>query len=434
MAATLAREFPDTNANRSVRLEPLHDAVFGTELRQTSILFIGVVGLVLLMCCANVANLLMTRATVRQREFAVRAALGADRRRIIRQLMAESLTLAAIGGVLGLVVGAAILRVVPSLMPEELLPSVLTLAIDARVAVFCAVMVVIVGLLFGIAPAWHASSLSAAQTMSGTRTATGRGGRVRELLVAGQVAVVVVLLVGAGLLLRTLLAVEGVDRGYRADQVLSMIVDPMSDTYPTDEAELQFYGAVEREIRALPGVQGVAWATTLPLGRSYEGTALLRDRRAAGARRQSAPGRRHADRQSQLLRDAGRARPRRDVPSTRGTSPAPSPSASSTRRSCVSTCLTGPRSAVASSIRQSESPHAARDRARDRRRGATGEGVTDRNRGPAPDLRTDGAGHARRRLPAGDAAQWSGGGAGDAGAPGDQPRGQGAARERAATS
>ena len=98
MAATLAREFPDTNVERSVRLEPLHDAVFGTELRQTSILFIGVVGLVLLMCCANVANLLMTRATVRQREFAVRAALGADRRRIIRQLIAESLTLAVVGG------------------------------------------------------------------------------------------------------------------------------------------------------------------------------------------------------------------------------------------------------------------------------------------------------------------------------------------------
>jgi putative ABC transport system permease protein len=273
VAAGLAREFPDTNADRSVRLEPLHEAVFGTELRQTSILFIGVVGLVLLMCCANVANLLLTRATVRQREFALRAALGADRRRIIRQLIAESLSLAVIGGALGLAVGAAILRVAPSLMPEALLPTVLTLAIDARVAAFSAVMVMIVGLLFGIAPAWHASSLSAAQAMSGTRTATGRGTRTRELLVAGQVAMVTVLLVGAGLLLRTLLAVEGVDRGYAADQVLSMVVDPMSDTYPTDEAELQFYAAAEQEIRALPGVQGVAWATTLPLGESYEGTA-----------------------------------------------------------------------------------------------------------------------------------------------------------------
>ncbi len=253
-------------------LEPLHDAVFGSELRQTSMLFIGVVGLVLLMCCANVANLLMTRATVRQRELAVRAALGADRGRIVRQLLTESLLLAAMGGALGLLLGAAILRVAPVVIPEGLLPPVLTLAIDLRVAAFCAVTALVVGLLFGIAPAWQAASWPAAQSMSGTRSVTGRGGRVRDMLVAGQVAVAVVLLVGAGLLLRTLQAVEGVDRGYRDGQVLSMLVDPMSSTYPTDEAELQFYQTVEDEIRALPGVRSVAWATTLPLGESYEGT------------------------------------------------------------------------------------------------------------------------------------------------------------------
>ena len=272
VAANLAREYPETNADRTVLLEPLHDAVFGSELRQTSMLFIGVVGLVLLMCCANVANLLMTRATVRQRELAVRAALGAARGRIVRQLLTESLLLAAIGGALGLLIGAAILRVAPAVIPEGLLPPVLTLAIDLRVAAFCAVTAVVVGLLFGVAPAWQAASWPAAQSMSGTRSVTGRGGRVRDLLVAGQVAVAVVLLVGAGLLLRTLQAVEGVDRGYRDGQVLSMLVDPMSSTYPTDEAELRFYQSVEDEIRALPGVRHVAWATTLPLGESYEGT------------------------------------------------------------------------------------------------------------------------------------------------------------------
>ncbi|MGV3516320.1 ADOP family duplicated permease [Luteitalea sp.] len=271
VAAGLAREYPDTNADRSVLLEPLHDAIFGSELRQTSVLFIGVVGLVLLMCCANVATLLMTRATVRQRELAVRAALGADRGRILRQLLTESLLLSAIGGALGLLIGAGILRLAPTVLPADLLPTVLTLAIDLRVAAFCAITAVGVGLLFGLAPAWQAASLPASQAMSGTRSITGRGRRVRDVLVAGQVAVAVVLLVGAGLLLRTLQVVEGVDRGYRDGQVLSMLVDPMSSTYPTDEAELRFYQSVESEIRALPGVRGVAWATTLPLGESYEG-------------------------------------------------------------------------------------------------------------------------------------------------------------------
>jgi putative ABC transport system permease protein len=173
--------------------------------------------------------------------------------------------------------------VAPSIVPPELLPAVVTLAVDLRVVAFCAVTAVVVGLLFGLAPAWQATSPAAAQSIAGSRTMTGRGRRLRDLLVIGQVATAVVLLFGAGLLLRTLLAVEGVDRGYRAGQVLSMVLDPMSSAYPTDAAELQFYQAVEQEIRALPGVAGVAWATTLPLGESYEGSSPFEIEGAAGA-------------------------------------------------------------------------------------------------------------------------------------------------------
>jgi putative ABC transport system permease protein len=276
VAEALAREFPDTNKGRGVTIEPLHDAMIGSELRLTALLFLGVVGFVLLICCANVANLLLARATVRTRELAVRTALGAGRGRLVRQLLTESLLLAAIGGLLGIGVGAAILRAAPSLIPADLLPGAVTLTFDARVVVFCGAAALLVGLLFGLAPAWQATGFSMAQAIaSDSRTSSRRGGLVRAVLVTAQVATAVLLLFGAGLLLRTLMAVERVDRGYAADSALSMMVDPLGAKYPTPTALLQFFDAVEQEIRAVPGVRDVAWASTLPLGQSYAGSAFF---------------------------------------------------------------------------------------------------------------------------------------------------------------
>lgn len=272
VAQGLAREFPQTNKDRSVVLEPMRDGVIGGELRLTAILFLGVVGFVLLMCCANIANLLLARGTGRSREIAVRAALGAGRARIVRQLVTESVVLAILGGVLGLGVGAAILRAAPSLIPRGMLAGTLTLAFDSRVAVFCAVAAAAVGLLFGVAPAWQTTKVALVQAISSDgRSVTRRGGRARGLLVSAQVAIAVVLLFGAGLLLRTLIAVDGVDRGYRADQVLTMMVDPLYSRYPTPEALQQFVTAIEQEVMAIPGVRSVAWASTLPLGVSTFG-------------------------------------------------------------------------------------------------------------------------------------------------------------------
>ena len=174
VAEGLAREFPQTNKGRGVTLEPLHDALIGSELRLTSMLFLGVVGFVLLICCANVANLLLARATVRTRELAIRSALGAGRRRVIRQLLTESLVLSAIGGVLGVGVGAAILSVAPSVIPQGLLPAAVTLTFDMRVVAFCAAAALLVGLLFGLAPAWQATEFSSAQVIaSDSRTVDG---------------------------------------------------------------------------------------------------------------------------------------------------------------------------------------------------------------------------------------------------------------------
>ncbi len=266
VAATLANEYPQTNKGRGVTIQRMHDSLIGRDLRVTSMLFLGVVGFVLLICCANVANLLLARATVRKRELAVRSALGAARRRIIRQLLTESLVLSFIGGAVGLTIGAAILRVAPSLIPEGLLPATLTLTFDVRVVAFCAVTALLVGLIFGVVPAWKATDFSSAEVLgSDSRTMTRTGGRLRGLLVIGEVATAVLLLSGAGLLLRSLLAVDSFDRGFRAESVLSMLVDPLGSKYPTPESLQQFFDQVEAEVAAVPGVASAGWAEELPL-------------------------------------------------------------------------------------------------------------------------------------------------------------------------
>ena len=271
VAAELARTLPE-NRGRGVEVTPVREVVVGSDLKVTSMLFLGVVGFVLLICCANVANLLLARATARGRELAIRSALGAGRGRVVRQLLTESLVLAAVGGIMGAGIGAAILDVAPALIPAGVLPASVAVAFDARVVMFCAAAAVLVGVLFGLAPAWQASDLTSAQAIaSDTRTSTGRGGRLRSVLVAAEVATAVLLLVGAGLLLRTLLAVQNVDRGYGADEILTMVVDPLGSRYPTDESLQQFYDEVAREVAAAPGVRSVAWASTLPLGPSYSG-------------------------------------------------------------------------------------------------------------------------------------------------------------------
>ncbi|MEO8359501.1 MAG: ABC transporter permease [Vicinamibacteria bacterium] len=272
VASSLAREFPQTNAGRGIAMESMHDSIVGGDLRLTSMVFLGVVGFVLLICCANVANLLLARATSRTRELAVRSALGAGRRRIVRQLMTESMVLSILGGALGIGLGALIINAAPSFLPQGLLPAAVTIEFDLRVVGFCAGAAVLVGLLFGIAPAWQATGFSPQETMGAdARTTAGGGGRIRGLLVMGEVATAVLLLFGAGLLLRTLIAVQSFDRGYRAESVLTMLVDPLGSKYPTPESLQQFLDQVEGEVRAVPGVQDAAWTSALPLGFVDEG-------------------------------------------------------------------------------------------------------------------------------------------------------------------
>jgi putative ABC transport system permease protein len=276
IAESLAQEFPATNKGRGATVDPLRRGLIGPDVRLMSMLFLGVVGFVLLMCCANVANLLLARASGRARELAVRSALGAGRRRIVTQILTESLVLSALGGLLGLGVGAAILRAAPALIPPGVLPSAVTLAFDARVAAFCASTAFLIGLLFGLAPAWQASGTALVQIIgSESRTSTRGGGRLRSLLVAGEVAAAVLLLCGAGLLLRTLVVLDNVDAGYRADDALTMSVSLEyglpSSRFPNEASLSRFFETVEQEVACLPGVRSVAWTSGLPLSGSTLG-------------------------------------------------------------------------------------------------------------------------------------------------------------------
>jgi putative ABC transport system permease protein len=273
LAETLAAR-TGARSPRRITMTPMRELLIGRELRLTSILFLGVVGFVLLLCCANVANLVLARATVRTRELAVRAALGAGRRRIVTQLLTESLVLAAAGGVLGIALAAAILAAAPSLLPAELLPSVIELSVDGRVVAFCVAMTCLIGVLFGLAPAWQATGLWVVQAITWEgRTATGRGGQFRRLLAAAEVAAAVLVLCGAGLLLRTLLAIDSTDQGYRAEgeRVLTLDFTLPGNRYGTPDSLRQFYDAIEREVGAVSGVRSVGWASSLPLGGSQLG-------------------------------------------------------------------------------------------------------------------------------------------------------------------
>ena len=277
IADRLAREYPEANKGAGVIVEPVRAGIVGSDLQATSFFLLGVAGFVLLLCCANVANLLLARATARTREIAVRSAIGAKRGRIVRQLITESVVLAVIGGAFGVGIGAAILKSAPALIPVGLLPPAITPAFDMRVVLFGLAAAIIVGVLFGVFPAWQATGTALADLMSsGNRSSTAGGGRLRSLLVAGEVAAAVLLLCGAGLLLQTVLALVGGDTGYRSasESVLTLDFSVSTDKhsrYPTDEAVVQFYDDVQREVRKLPEVRRVGWASSLPYGTSELG-------------------------------------------------------------------------------------------------------------------------------------------------------------------
>jgi putative ABC transport system permease protein len=268
IASALAKEYPGTNAYGGIAAQQELEFLVG-DTRTPLVMLLAAVGLVLLIACANVANLLLLRSSARVREIGVRAALGATRARLIRQLVTESTILSLGGALLGIGVASAMLRGVLHFYPENL-PRVEQIAIDPRVLGFSAVLAVVTGILFGLAPAVQASSPNLAATMreGGRTTTTGVGAsRLRSALVIGEVALGVMLLVGAGLLLRSLQRLAHVELGFKPDHLITASFDLSEARYKPDQMD-QFIREFLSRLKSLPGVTAASGAMPLPLSDS----------------------------------------------------------------------------------------------------------------------------------------------------------------------
>jgi putative ABC transport system permease protein len=263
LAGRLAAMHPTTNQDFRFELQAVYDRLVG-PVRPALLVLLGVVALVLLIACANVANLLLVRARARQREIAIRTALGAGRSRVVRQLLTESVLLAAAGAALGLLLAAWTLDVLPGLTAD--IPRLDTVRLDLSVLAFTAGLAVLTGIVFGLAPAWQAVRADAAVGLhDGGRGATaGRGARrLRVALAASEVSLALVVLVGAGLLVKSLVRLLTVETGFVADRLLTVHV-PFTGAPRTPPQRAALAARLVERIGVVPGVEAAGGATGLP--------------------------------------------------------------------------------------------------------------------------------------------------------------------------
>jgi predicted permease len=264
-----AEDNPGTHApspqNHALYLTPLQEDLVG-GIRPALLMLLGAVGFVLLIACANVGNLLLAKAEGRGKEIAVRAALGAGRRRLLRQFLTESLFLSLVGGAVGLALGYAGLRVLLTTSPNSI-PRAAEIGLDARVLLFTLAVSLLTGLIFGLAPAFHLSprTMNSALREGGQRTTAGSGRqRLRRLLVVSEVALAVVLVVGSGLMLRSFAALQQVDPGFDARNLITFGMFLPPARYEDGPTQVSFMERSLRQLGALPGVQSVAAMSGLP--------------------------------------------------------------------------------------------------------------------------------------------------------------------------
>src|SRR4051794_8209233 len=266
--AQLAQRFPETNKGWDVFLSTLHERLV-REVKPSLLALLGAVGFVLLIACANVANLLLARSAARQKEIAIRAAMGASRSRVLRQMLTESILLSAIGGIAGLVLSIWLTDLLMSMLPEGG-PRVEQIGIDYRVLTFALGVSALTGILSGIVPALQASKLDITSALKeGGRSGEGRRRTsARSLLLIGEVALSLMLLVGAGLLIKSFLRLQEVWPGFNAHNVLVANLALQGPKYKDDRQCVEFFRQLNERLEVVPGVQAAGGSVNLPLNAS----------------------------------------------------------------------------------------------------------------------------------------------------------------------
>ncbi len=264
ISARLAQEFPRSDGRWGAVVMPMREEIIGNS-RGMFIMLLGAVGLVLLIACANAGNLLFTRALARRKELAIRSALGAGRARVFQQLLTEAVVFAAIGGALGLVLAAATLSSVSRLLATQI-PRAGEITLDGRVLLFAIAASLVTGILAGTLPALRAGRADVNDALKeGGRGDAAVGVGTRRLLIVCEVALSLVLLMGAGVMIQSLLALRQSNTGFDLNNVLTMEVSLVATRYQTPEQRTAFYDAALERIRALPGVEAAATIDDLPL-------------------------------------------------------------------------------------------------------------------------------------------------------------------------
>ena len=281
LMAQLQKEAPQRNTNWSITLVPIHEQTVD-QIRPALLVLTGAVLLVLLIACVNVANLLLARSTVRQRELGLRTALGAPRARLLRQMLTESMLLALVGGAAGLALAYVLHTGLLALVADRIpVPRIEQVTLDSTVVIFTLVLSLITGLVFGIVPAVFATGAVNDTLREGGRHGSGpRARRALGTLVVAEIALSLVLLAGAGLLIRSFLALQNVDPGMRTEGVLTARVSVSGQRYNTPKAIGDFYANVVQKIAAIPGVESASAVSFLPMAGLGIGTSFHRLDRA----------------------------------------------------------------------------------------------------------------------------------------------------------
>ncbi|HXC68676.1 MAG TPA: ABC transporter permease [Pyrinomonadaceae bacterium] len=284
VAANLEKQYPDTNTANRVRMRPLLE-IFVSDVRRGLWVIFGAVGFVLFIACANIANLLLARATARRKEMAIRTAVGASRWRIARQLLTESILLSLVGGGIGLVLARWGVDLILYVSPDAI-PRSREIGLDWTVLAFTIGVSFLTGILFGLIPAIQAGEVDVHETLK--ETGRGSSGRhwLRSSLVVVEVATTLVLLIGAGLMIRSFYLLQKVNPGFSDEHLTSFSVSLPQKKYATEEQQAAFYNRLLENIRALPGVESAAAASGLPLGNNGWQTSFMIDGRPVPPRDQ----------------------------------------------------------------------------------------------------------------------------------------------------